>query len=131
VELGFNLQMYETGRCTSPDGTDLLIVEMARNRLGVWRVEVHEIGGRTIDTSYPTEANARRAVELAYAYGRQTGRWHIQRRHDYVPDTSAGTVSPVGIEGNMPADEPPAREHLDPTPSTQRSGRTTHRADQP
>lgn len=83
MELGFNLQLYETSRCTSLEGRDLLIVDMACNLLGVWRVEVREIGGRTIDASYATEPEARQAVELAYAYGRQNGRWHIQRRHGY------------------------------------------------
>jgi len=29
VELGFSLQLYETSRCTSPDGADLLMVELA------------------------------------------------------------------------------------------------------
>ena len=102
MELGFNLQLCETSRCTSRDGKDLLIVEMAHNRLGVWRVEVREIGGRTIDASFPTEADARRAVELAYTYGRQSGRWHIQRRHGYTPDPDGGHVSPVGREAELP-----------------------------
>jgi hypothetical protein len=98
VELGFNLQLYETSRCTSLDGRDLLIVELARNQLGVWRVEVREIGGRTIDATFATETEARQAVELAYDYGRQNGRWHIQRRHGYVPSASGGPVSRDGRE---------------------------------
>jgi hypothetical protein len=98
VDLGFNLQLYETSRCTGPDGAYVLIAEMARNRLGVWRVEFSGIGGHTIDGSYPTEADARRAIQLAYTYGGQTGRWHIQRRHGYEPDTNAGHASPTGME---------------------------------
>lgn len=99
MELGFNLQLYETSRCTSPGHPDL-VVELARSTLGVWHVEVREVGGRAIETSFPTEVEARRSVELAYSYGRQFGQWHIQRRQGYLPDPENGAFSSEGREAD-------------------------------
>jgi hypothetical protein len=90
------VDLCEIGNCY--EGTALrLRVYAARNRLGVWTVVVSEPGGHRIRTTYPDEAAARRNIELAYRFGRESGGWWlIERRSGYRPDPAAGPFSPTG-----------------------------------
>ena len=101
---GFNLILREIGDCY--DGSiAILKLEIRQSRgHGAWEVEIidHE-QRRSICNQYDDEPGARVAAEAAYTYGRQFGRWKIQRSTDYQPQ--GGPVSAVGWD--------PAPAHVD------------------
>lgn len=89
--------LYEVGQCYV-DGHRELMAQLKHGFLGQWQVVLSEIGGRRIESTYRSESEARKALELAYAYGRQTGCWKIDRVRGYVPDESETRASPTGDE---------------------------------
>jgi hypothetical protein len=81
--MAFGTQLREIGECFA-HGRALLRVELRQSGVGAWQVEVVDREqDRRINSSYDDEAPARRATETAYQYGRQFGRWKIQRASGY------------------------------------------------
>lgn len=76
--------IQEVGQCFSETRVCLRL-ELRRSRVGAWELELSEIDGRRISHRYDDEATARTAAETAYTYGRQFGRWRIQRAAGYKP----------------------------------------------
>ncbi|GIG02102.1 hypothetical protein [Catellatospora citrea] len=96
--MAFRNQLREIGECYSGNRA-LLRVELRQSGIGAWQVQVVDREeNRRIDSSFDNEAAARQATETAYRYGRQFGRWNIQRASDYDPQGT--TVTPAGWEPN-------------------------------
>ncbi|WP_027343921.1 hypothetical protein [Hamadaea tsunoensis] len=96
--MAFGNQLREIGECHAQSRA-ILRVEIRQSGVGAWKVDVvDQEQRRSIEKTYEDEAAARHAAETAYAYGRQFGRWRIQRATGYEP---AGTASPVGWEPDI------------------------------
>lgn len=95
--MAFNLRVLEIGDCYT-DHVVVLHLELRQSRSNsAWEVElVDREQRRSICTPFEDEVQARRAVETAYEYGREFGRWKIQRAGDYMPH--GDPVTPLGWE---------------------------------
>lgn len=94
--MAFGKQLREIGECYAQSRA-LVHVELWQSGVGAWQVEVVDRQqNRSISRSYEDEAAARYATETAYQYGRQFGRWKIQRASGYEP--RGAMVSPAGWE---------------------------------
>jgi hypothetical protein len=92
----FHLILRETGECYGGSHIVLRLELRQSGRHGAWEVElVDREQHRRICHQYDDEAAARDAVEQAYAFGRQFGRWKIHRANGYDP---AGPASATGWE---------------------------------
>jgi len=97
------VSIREVGECFA-DLHRQLYLTLHESRMGAWELALTDLnGGRTIRRQYDDEPSARQAVELAYTYGRQFGRWKIQRAAGYEPDHRV-PASPTGYE---PEQSPP------------------------
>lgn len=91
-----SLTSFVIGDCYS-SSRELLRVELRQSGIGAWQVQVVDREqNRRIDSRFEDEAAARQATETAYRYGRQFGRFNIQRASGYQPQ--GATVSPAGWE---------------------------------
>lgn len=94
--MAFGNQLREIGDCYSGSRA-LLRVELRQSGVGAWQIQVVDREqNRRIDSSFDDEAAARHATETAYRFGRQFGRWNIQRASGYEPQGAAAT--PAGWE---------------------------------
>lgn len=84
----FNLMIRETGDCYDGDPR-LLHLELRDSRVGARELElVDREQNRRIKHQFGDEAAARKAAEIAYAYGRRFGSWKVQRAVGYRPEGS-------------------------------------------
>lgn len=95
--MAFNVRLVEVGDCHA-GRVVVLHLELRQSRSNrAWEVELVDREQRqSICTPFEDEDQARRAVEIAYEYGRQFGRWEIQRATDYTPQGDA--ITPLGWE---------------------------------
>lgn len=97
-----NVSLREIGECYDDAGCQLRLT-LRQSRVGTWELELLDIPtGRELRRQYDDEHAARTDVELAYAYGRQYGRWKIQRAVGYLPDLR-WPASAVGFESELGA----------------------------
>ncbi len=84
-------QLREAGICYSEDGTVILSAALYEGPRGTWELDIRQVDGPGQAISHhDSEAAARHAIEIAYATGRQHGRWHVEHRPAGVAGSDTG-----------------------------------------